>query len=112
MDGNTDYSGVRSSNNHIVQLQKLTAQEFGALPAPGEGHLILPNWEDGNWTNYMENAKTGPMPIEKAHSKIFLCLFCSQKPVSDNDNECLVVSTVMFGLLLARFRIVDYVTSI
>ena len=106
MDGNTDYSGVRSSNNHIVQLQKLTAQEFGALPAPGEGHLILPNWEDGNWTKYMENAKTGPMPIEKAHSKIFLCLFCSQKPVSDNDNdndnECLFILSTKTILLKMR----------
>ena len=103
MDGNTDYSGVRSSNNHIVQLQKLTAQEFGALPATGESHLILPNWEDGNWTNYMANAKTGSMPIEKAQSKMLYCLFCFgkpvKKPISYLSIYCKCISQGIVGIL-------------
>jgi len=55
-----------------IQLNKMSAQDFGSLPATGETNFNLPNWQDGNWTNFMSNTGMGPMPIDSAKSKFVL----------------------------------------
>jgi hypothetical protein len=55
-----------------VQLNKMTAQEFGSLTPAGTPTFKLPNWQDGNWTNFMANTAMGSMPIDQAQSKLLI----------------------------------------
>lgn len=59
----------RVGSNYAVQLQKMSAQDFSALTPPGETNFHVPNWQDGNWTNFRGATSMGSLPVDSAKSK-------------------------------------------